>query len=111
MSSRWDHQEMLHILQGLNMADYIQMKYNNEVGEAIRTLTKPKFNYPTMSVAKKETDNDRNEIEGKPNEMEVFLWKEKAGKQKTSWRKHTKTLKKGISSGCWAVFPSTQGST
>ena len=34
----------------LNVEDYIQMKYNNEVGEAFGTLMKQSFNKPRMLV-------------------------------------------------------------
>ena len=37
----------------LNVANYVEMKYNNNVGKAIRMLTKLKFKYLDIPVGKK----------------------------------------------------------
>ena len=36
----------------LNVADYVQMKYNDEVGEVIWMLMLPQFDYPMMPIEK-----------------------------------------------------------
>ena len=57
----------------LKIADYIQVKYNNEVGEAVRTQTKKLLTTPQCPSEK----NQLMHMEVKKlNNMEVFLWKE-----------------------------------
>ena len=61
-----------------NVDDYIQIKYNNEVGDIVRTLMKLSVKYPTMPVGKKSIDKEWNEFKERPNDMEVFMegdWK------------------------------------
>ena len=82
------------------------MKYKNKVGEAIRMLTKPKFNYPNMPIAKKEMNKDVYKIEGKQNKMQVFLW-EKTGKLQMNSKKNIPSNKKCVSFGHWTVLAGT----
>ena len=58
----------------LNIVDHVQMKYNNDVGEAIWMLTKPVLNYPPMPEETKKVGKDGNITVVKPNEMEIFMW-------------------------------------
>ena len=46
----------------LHVADYLQMKYNKEVGKAIRMLEKPKFIYQEMPKGKMEKSKDGTEV-------------------------------------------------
>ena len=51
------------------------MAYNNEMGEAIRTLIAPIFTYPEMPQGNVEADNEQTKTYNRPNEMETFTWK------------------------------------
>ena len=46
----------------LNIADYVQMKYNNEIGDAIRNLKHPMFIYPDMTEEMFKMVNDGNQV-------------------------------------------------
>ena len=59
----------------LNIADYVQLKYNNEVGDAMQDLKHPLFNYPEMPEEKIVIDKEGNQIIEQPNEMKEFMWK------------------------------------
>ena len=58
----------------LNIADHVQMKYNNKMREATQTLEKTEFSYPVLPKGKREKNEEGNKINGKPNEMDVFMW-------------------------------------
>ena len=58
-----------------NVANYLQMKYNNNVVEAIWTMGAPDFNYPEMPQPVIKQDKTGKEVEIKPSEGELFMWK------------------------------------
>ena len=59
----------------LDIADYVQVKYNNEVGDAIRNLKHPVFIFPEMPEERFKLDKDGNQIYQRQNKMKVFTWK------------------------------------
>ena len=56
----------------LNIVDFVQMKYNNEVCKAIRILSKPTFIHLEMPWGVIKTDKGNKKVT-KPNFMEVFV--------------------------------------
>ena len=70
----------------LNIADYIQIKYNNEVEEAVKILTKPVFNYLTMPVRK----NCLMEMEMRLRKSQMtwkFSFGKRTGRKQKTWRR------------------------
>ena len=63
----------------LNIADYMQIKLNNNILEAVRKMAKPSFEYPVKP--KTVYDGAGNSIKVKPDEMEIFICR-KNGKGK-----------------------------
>ena len=57
----------------LNITNYVKMKYNDEVGNAIRNLRHPVSTYPGMPKEWFELDKDGNQIYQRPNEIKVFM--------------------------------------
>ena len=59
----------------MNIADYVQLKYNNEVGDAIQDLKHTVFTFKEMPEEKVVIDKEGNQIIEQPNEIKVFMWK------------------------------------
>ena len=90
----------------LNVADYMQMKYNNEVGEAIQTLMKHVFKYTAMYIGKKEMNKERNKVD--EDLMEVFMWR-KWWEKTNKIEKSITNIKNCTSTGGQTMLASTQG--
>ena len=58
----------------LNIADYVQIKNNNEVGNVTWNLTVPIFTYLNVPQGMIEVDKEGEKIRNESNEMEVFMW-------------------------------------
>ena len=77
-----------------NIADYVQMKYNNKVGDAIRNLKHPTFIYLEDPEERFVLDKDGNKVYQPPDEIKVFMWKkqwEKISSHETDYLKYQKT--------------------
>ena len=79
----------------MNIADYVQLKYKNEVIDTIWDLWHPVFTYPEMPEEKVVIDKEGNQIIEQPNEMKVFMWYkywDRVKSQETEYKKYQKTV-------------------
>ena len=58
-----------------NIADYAQIKYNNDVAEAIRIMEQLYLTYPEMPQPIIKKDETGKEVELNPSKAELFMWK------------------------------------
>ena len=55
------------------IADYVQVKYKNDVARMIREVEQPVFKFPRQPTAQITTDTNGNPIQERFNEMEMYL--------------------------------------
>ena len=68
----------------------MQVKCNNEVGDAIRNLKHPVFIFPEMPEDRFELNKGGNQVYQRPNEMKVFMWKKQWEQVNTREAKYLK---------------------
>ena len=56
-----------------NVADYVQIKYNSDMAEAIRTMEEQVFIYPDKPTVTYVKDESGKETEIKPDESDYFM--------------------------------------
>ena len=59
-----------------NVANYVQIQYNNDIAEAIKTMEKTYFIYPEMPQPIIKKGETAKEVEIKPSKAKLFIWKQ-----------------------------------
>ena len=91
----------------LIIADYVWIKYNSYVTEAIGTIWPPDFNYPKKPMVTYMKEESGKVMGVKPHESDVFMWRklwEKENDCAFELKKHHKT----ISSDDWTMLAGTE---
>ena len=57
----------------MNIVDYVQIKYNSDMAEAIETIEAPTFTYPEKPTVSYVKDKTKNIIEIKADEWYIFM--------------------------------------
>ena len=65
-----------------NVADYVQIMYNSDVAEAIRTMEEQVFTYPEKPTIIYVKDKNGKETEVKPDESDFFYVEMDMGQSK-----------------------------